>query len=282
MNNTLNPAYSLYSLTITPTTPGATVTSTSVNWGDGTIDSNTTHRYATKGSKTISVTITDSNGTTANATKTILVTPGIVISQFYTAGANSATYRADFVELFNASDISISVSGWSLQYAAATGAFGAGVGSIANLTAVSIPAGGYYLIRMEANAGGGGAGLNITDPVTVSAANRADAVMTIGMSNGTGGKIALSVNTTAIPCGTALCTAAQLVNVVDLVGYGPSATVNNFETARTTAAGTAANSVKRAGNGCTDTDNNSSDFSTTLTAVTNPLRNTATTAVPCF
>ncbi len=266
VNNSLNPTYSLYTLTITPTTPGATVTTTAVTWGDGSaVDSLTTHRYATKGSKTISVTITDSNGTTATATKTILVTPGIVISQFYTqGGAAGATFRADFVELFNASDTSIDVTGWSLQYGSATGAFAAG--SIqANLTAVSIPAGGYYLIRMTTNTGPG------ADILTQELA-----IATAGLSNSVG-KLALAVNTTAIPCGAALCTAAQLANVVDLVGYGA---VNNFETASTTTAGTTTNSVKRASNGCTDTDNNSSDFSTTLTAAI--LRNSATTLAPCF
>src|SRR5439155_23958211 len=46
----------------------------------------------------------------------------VVISQIYGGGGNSgATYQNDYVELFNPTTSSIDVSGWSIQYASATG-----------------------------------------------------------------------------------------------------------------------------------------------------------------
>ena len=46
----------------------------------------------------------------------------IVISQVYGGGGNSgATYKNDFIELYNAGDQSVDVSTWSVQYASSTG-----------------------------------------------------------------------------------------------------------------------------------------------------------------
>ena len=52
-------------------------------------------------------------------------TSGVVISQVY--GANGNTYASDYVELFNAGSTAVTLSGWSIQYASATG-----VGKFAN------------------------------------------------------------------------------------------------------------------------------------------------------
>ena len=47
---------------------------------------------------------------------------GIVISQVYGGGGNSgATLRNDFIELFNRGNTAITVTGWSVQYASASG-----------------------------------------------------------------------------------------------------------------------------------------------------------------
>ncbi|HEX2684573.1 MAG TPA: lamin tail domain-containing protein, partial [Ferruginibacter sp.] len=71
----------------------------------------------------------------------------LVISQVYGAGGNAgALYNADYVELHNISGVSQSLSGFSIQYGSATGSTFTG---ISNLPAVSIPAGGYYLIQMS-------------------------------------------------------------------------------------------------------------------------------------
>src|SRR5450756_324137 len=47
---------------------------------------------------------------------------GIVISQVYGGGGNSGTtLRNDFIELINRGSTPITVTGWSVQYASATG-----------------------------------------------------------------------------------------------------------------------------------------------------------------
>jgi hypothetical protein len=49
------------------------------------------------------------------------ISPDIVISQVYGGGGNSgAIYTHDFIELFNRGTSSVSLNGWSLQYASAT------------------------------------------------------------------------------------------------------------------------------------------------------------------
>ena len=57
----------------------------------------------------------------------------VVISQIYGAGGNSgATLQNDYVELFNRGAEPVSLAGWSVQYASATGSgnFGANTGQI--------------------------------------------------------------------------------------------------------------------------------------------------------
>jgi hypothetical protein len=47
---------------------------------------------------------------------------GLVISQIYGGGGNTgAPYTNDFVELYNPTSAAISLSGYSIQYASATG-----------------------------------------------------------------------------------------------------------------------------------------------------------------
>src|SRR6516225_8888957 len=46
----------------------------------------------------------------------------IVISQVYGGGGNSgAKYKNDFIEVFNRGTTAVSLSGWSVQYASASG-----------------------------------------------------------------------------------------------------------------------------------------------------------------
>jgi hypothetical protein len=80
------------------------------------------------------------------------VSPDIVISQVYGGGGNAgATYKNDFIEIFNRGASSVSVTGWSVQYTSA-----GNTGTTWQVTALSgpIPAGGYYLIQEVAGAGG--------------------------------------------------------------------------------------------------------------------------------
>ena len=179
----------------------------------------------------------------------------IVISQFYGAGGNTgATYNADYVELHNVSSVGQSLSGMSIQYASSANT-GLWTG-VAALPATTIPAGGYFLIQMSST-GAVGSALPTPDHV---------ASPTISMS-GTNGRVAL-VNGT-----TALTACPTTPDVIDLVGYGTSVCFENTATPAltTTTAGF------RNNNGCTDTNNNASDFTMSAPAP----RNSATTAVNC-
>ncbi len=100
--------------------------------------------------------------------------PDVVISEVYGGGGNSgATYTNDFIELYNPSATAVSVAGWSVQYASATGSTGR-----RPTLAGSIAAGGHYLVQEGAGAGG------------TTALPTPDATGAIAMS-ATAGKVAL-------------------------------------------------------------------------------------------
>jgi len=175
----------------------------------------------------------------------------LVISQVYGGGGNTgAVYKNDFIEIFNRGTSPVNVTGWSVQYASATGSSW----SVTTLSG-TIPAGGYYLVQEAAGSGG------TTDLPTP------DASGSIAMS-ASAGKVALVNGTTAL---TGTCPGSG--SYVDLVGYGSA---NCFETAAMAALSNTTAGL-RAGAGCTETDDNSSDFST---GAPTP-RNSASPANPC-
>jgi hypothetical protein len=175
----------------------------------------------------------------------------LTISKLYGAGGNTgATYNADFVELFNPSAVPVNVTGWTIQYSAAAKA----AWSTVPLVGQIIPPGGYYLVQLATGTNG------VAPPATPDTSNT-----NINMS-GTTGKVALVSSTTALTCGLTAGSCTGAAGLVDLVGYGTSAT--DFETAAAPAP-SATTILVRAGNGATDTDNNSTDFSAVLaTSVT--------------
>ena len=149
----------------------------------------------------------------------------IVISEVFAAGGNSgAPYTNDYVELFNRGSSAVSVTGWTVQYATATG-------TTWTSTALdgSIPAGGHYLVQL---ASGGSNGSALPAPDATGTSNLATS----------GGKV-------------------QVVNagagVEDLVGWG-SATL--YEGSAAAPALTSTTALVRGGSFCTDADDNSSDF----------------------
>lgn len=185
--------------------------------------------------------------------------PSIVISQVYGGGGNSgAVYQNDFVELFNRGATPVSVAGWSVQYASATG-----TGNFApTVLSGSISPGQHYLVRLATN---GAVGAVLPAPDATGSTNM----------GGTAGKVIVANVATSIGCNGASnpCSAAQTAQIVDLVGYG-NANYSEGAAAPTLTNGTAG--LRRA-NGCQDTDNNASDF----TAETPVPRNTASPLTPC-
>lgn len=172
----------------------------------------------------------------------------VVISQIYGGGGNtSATYKNDFIELHNVSAASVSISGWSVQYAGNNGT----TWSVTALTGTSIPAGGYYLVQ-EASGGTPGSTLPTSD----------NTAGTINLAAGSG-KVALVTSTTAITGGNGSAPTVPSGAIVDFVGYG---TATWFETAAAPTVSDNIKSVQRKNSGMQDTDNNSSDFTSSSTA----------------
>jgi hypothetical protein len=167
------------------------------------------------------------------------------MSQIFGGGGNSgAPFKNDFVELHNNTAQSVTLFGWSVQYASATGAFT----NIATIPTATIPSGGYYLIQQV----GGATGANLPT---------ADATGTLNFS-ATNGKVALVAGITGVSGSTSTL-------LSDFVGFG---TANDFET---TAAAAASNttSLLRLSQGTADTNNNGADF---ITGTPAP-RNSSTT-----
>ncbi len=185
-------------------------------------------------------------------------TSGVVISQVY--GGNGNTYASDYVELFNAGAAAVNISGWSVQYSSATGT-GLFSGNGVTLLSGSLAPGQYYLVKLSTSASG-------------PALPAADATGTSNLS-GSNGKVILANVGTGLACngGSTLCGAAELAQIVDLVGYGSA----DFREGTAAPAATSTTALLRNLSGCTDTNQNGSDF----VAATPAPRNSATPAAPC-
>jgi hypothetical protein len=178
----------------------------------------------------------------------------LVISQVYGGGGNTgATYRNDFVELFNPTGSTISLNGMSIQYASAAGTFTTTASAMGTLSG-NVPPGGYFLISL---ASGGANGILLPT---------ADLSFTGINMSGTTGKVALVSNTTATTCGS-------LTNI-DFVGFG---TANCNEGGANAPAPSSTTADIRNNNGCVDTDNNGANF----TASTPNPRNSGSTPLYC-
>ena len=182
---------------------------------------------------------------------------GVVVSQVYGGGGNSgATFRSDFVELFNAGSSAVDVSGWTVQYATA-----AGTSWQTTSLSGSIGAGRHYLVELASNGAVG------------AALPAADATGTSNLAAGSG-KVALVRGTAALTCGASAgsCTAGALVE--DLVGYGDA---GDFEGSGSAPAPSNTLAAQRAGDGCTDSNDNAADF----VAATPDPQNTTAAAHAC-
>jgi endonuclease G len=163
----------------------------------------------------------------------------IVISQLYGGGGNAgAVYRNDYVELYNRGATAVDITGWSLQYASATGSSW----SNKQLLAGSIGPGQYYLISLA----GGTNGAFLPEPNSDGGINM----------SGSTGKVAL-VNNADELSGT--CPIGS-PGIMDFVGYGSSA--NCQEGATRAPAPSVTTAILRRDGGQTDTDTNGSDFIT--------------------
>ena len=165
----------------------------------------------------------------------------VVISQAYGGGGNNgSTYTNDFIELFNRGTVAVNINGYSIQYASAAGSNW----SKTDLPNFTLQPGQYYLVQ-QAQGAGGTTALPSPDLVTVLDVNQ------IAMS-GSNFKVLLANTTT-------LVTSVTDAQVIDLLGVG---TANGFE-GTVAPALTNTTAAIRNNNGCTDANNNATDFDTT-------------------
>jgi len=188
----------------------------------------------------------------------------LLISQVYGAGGNTnATFKNDFVEIFNPTTTVVDLSTYTIQYATAR-SNNTDFTIIANLSGTLQP-GQFYLIQLGS---GGSVGNALPTPVNSIGTQDISAAA---------GKIILVNSTTPIGIDASGCPTTA---PSDFIGYGtPIATTgaNCAETSAKTATGNNTASLIRT-NVCADANNNSTDFtnSTTITP-----RNTSTTVVNC-
>lgn len=219
----------------------------------------------TVGSKNVPITIGDAQGRSASTSATIVVadcsgvsTSRVVISGVFGGGGNSgppvAAYNADFIQLYNRSNQTVDLTGWSVQYAgpAATTGFD-NVDDRMPLSGVIKP--GQHLLLRYSDAGTVGAALPAPD--------FAMAPGTGGIGNN-GGRVALvrSMGLIGTNCGDA--------NIEDFVGYGLSSICH--EGAASTNSPDNDTGVVRKGGGAQDTNQNFNDFDV---AAPTPLNRTA-------
>lgn len=153
-------------------------------------------------------------------------------------GDPGAAYNQDFVELFNSGTSTIDISGWSIQYATATGSTWSEVIMPASTL---IPGGRHYLVGLAA--GVNGAPLPTPD-LTGS--------FDMDMSSG---KVAL-VNNSILLSGT-VCSGSS---IIDLVGYGSTASCYEGNPVNTTNIDNT-KWIGQVNGGCYNFNDNNADFS---------------------
>ena len=182
------------------------------------------------------ITVTTSYGTATSAGQFTMVQNPVLISQVYGAGGSTgATYNADYVELYNRSAASVSLSGWSVQYASASRTSWS-----ATALSGSILPGKYYLVKL--NSGSTGAALPTPD---------ATGTTNLGSSSG---KVALRNTTTAFTTSSPVGQSG----LQDFVGFGSA---NAYEGSAAAPSPSATTAIFRAGGGATDAGSNVADFS---------------------
>lgn len=174
----------------------------------------------------------------------------IVINEIYTGGGIlGATLTNDFIELKNIGSSTSTLTGATIQYGPASGAFT----QYHTLPNITLAPGQTYLIQ-EGSDGGGI--LNLVNPNLVVNVvlnfNGSNPTVGTGLSIGfTSGKVALASSTTQV-------TGPFASNVLDFVGYGPA---DQYEGSGAAPSPTILNSITRVSG---DSNNNAVDFTIAL------------------
>lgn len=159
--------------------------------------------------------------------------PAVVVSQVFGGNSLAGPSRQDFIELHNRTAAPVALTGWSLQYASASGT----TWQVIPL-AGSVAAGGFFLVGLATAGGDGGTPLPAAD-------------LTAGTNlSASSGKVALVASTTAL---SGACPAPGAA--VDLVGYGAASCSE-----ATPVAGASSSQAVVRRDACVDSDSNATDF----------------------
>lgn len=198
------------------------------------------------GVKSLPFTVADSLGrSTAGSisltvNSPVIVPNHVVISQIYGGGGNSgASYSNDYVELYNPTAATVSLTGWTLQYTSATGS---GWDGGKQPLGGAIAPGEYYLVGLGTNNSSTGSPLpaaNVSGELNLS---------------GNAGKVALVGNGDSLSGNCPLSDP----DVVDFVGYGMTADCSEGNV--DAPAPSNLNAIFRKSDGSQDTNVNGSDF----------------------
>ncbi len=217
-----------------------------VDAGQQPIDAGTTSVDASTPTLDAGTTSVDAGQPTLDAGTTSCAGAEVVLAQVYGAGGNSgALLKADFIELHNRTGHAVSLDGWALQYASASGSTWAATPLPAG---TSIAPGAFLTFTVSLNGSTGAAVSNATALTPV-----------LNLSS-TSGKVALTNTdvalTGACPTGGAL---------VDFLGYG-TATCSEGARASGALSSTTAAFRKDSATACVDSDVNAADFVTATPA----------------
>ena len=173
----------------------------------------------------------------------------VVISQIYSGGGQpGSTYQHNYIELFNRSNEVIDITSWPITAASATGTYNFSLAFVGS-SGVYIGPGQHLLIQMGpvliqmGPASTNGAPLPVTPDFTIS--------QNIELSG------RLSFSRAGIFLSGA-CPTLPHPDIMDYVGYGAASTC--FEGAGPVANLSTTTAALRLSDGCTDTNNNASDF----------------------
>ncbi len=196
----------------------------------------------------------------------------VVIYEVYGGGGSTSAgpaYKNDYLVLLNKSSSSVSITGWSIQYASSTGpSTSPFTWAKADITgAATIAPYGFFLIKVSPDQNSSGTSYtgavlptaDVTLPTSVSAGGLA--------MSATGGKVALVNDQVALVNFNPMTS-----NIVDLVGWGTTA--NFYEGTGAAPATTNTSAIKRINNG-QDTNDNAADFA--LNTTPTPLNSSSPT-----
>jgi endonuclease G, mitochondrial len=176
-----------------------------------------------------------------------MISPNVVISQVYGGGGNTgATHTHDFVELFNRGDQPINLANYTVQYASVSGTNWLPSGA---LPSFNLQPGQYFLVQFASN---GAVGSALPTPDHIVPVLQPEGFIP-NLSSATGKVILRNIadRLSGISC-------PNEPSIVDTVGYGTNVTC--YEGAAPAPTLTIPTAARRAGNGCTDSDQNGQDF----------------------